>query len=435
MIYPTRRAILLASAIAPIALLLGVAAPAQWYLGLAAIAFLLGFIAVDGVLGWRSGPTHATCDSTGAINVGSSFELTVYLASVSATRVEVAIDAGPLIDPVGGSRRSARIARIGAEAQFEFRALRRGRVKIDRLWIRWQGPFGLIWRQRIDALNIEIIVAPDIRPVREHSVQLLQRDASFGQVAQLHVGEGSEFEALAEYRAGMDRRSIDWKQSARHTKLLAKEFRPERNNTIMMAVDSGRAMSEPLMGVARVDRAVSAALLTSFVALRDGDRVGFFGFDSRPRVSSKATSGPHSFDLLQRVAANIDYSSNETNYTLAIATLAEQLQRRSLVVMFTDFPDTVSAELMLHAVGTLLRRHLVLFVVMREEELESVVDREPIDPADVTRAVTAASLLRERRLVIARLRRQGVHVLECRYNEAGPALLNAYLEFKRRSML
>jgi len=267
------------------------------------------------------------------------------------------------------------------------------------------------------------------------SAQLMQRDTSFGMIAQRQLGDGAEFEALAEFRQGMDKRWIDWKQSARHITLLAKEFRTERNNTIMMAVDCGRAMCEPLAGVPRVDRAVSAALLTAFVALKDGDRVGFFGFDSHPRVASNAVAGPRSFALLQRVAARIDYSAYETNYTLALATLAEQLHRRSLIVVFTDFADSTSAELMVNAVGSLLARHLVLFVVLRDEELEQLVDAEPQTSPDVSRAITAAALLRERQLVIARLRRLGVHILEAHRDQAAPALVNSYLDLKRRNLL
>ena len=54
---------------------------------------------------------------------------------------------------------------------------------------------------------------------------------------------------------------------------------------------------------------------------------------------------------------------------------------------------------------------------------------------DVSRAVTAAGLLRERRLVLTRLRHLGVHVIEAPAAETGPALVNAYLDFKRRSLL
>ena len=227
-------------------------------------------------------------------------------------------------------------------------------------------------------------------PGPEKSAQLVNRDAMHGQIAQLQVGEGAEFEALTDYRQGMDRRSIDWKTSARHTMLIGKEYRTERNNNIVMALDAGRAMCEPLNGVPRIDRAVSAALLTAFVALKDGDRVGFFAFDSKPRASSNPISGPRAFPMLQRVAAGIDYSAHETNYTLAMATLAGSLSRRSLIVVFTEFPDTISAELMLNAVGTLLQRHLVLFVVLRDEELEQFTGAEPGEPEDVSRAVMAA---------------------------------------------
>jgi uncharacterized protein (DUF58 family) len=138
---------------------------------------------------------------------------------------------------------------------------------------------------------------------------------------------------------------------------------------------------------------------------------------------------------LQRVAAGIDYSANETNYTLGIATLASELSRRSLIILFTEFADSISAELMMRAVGTLLKRHLVLFVVLRDDELEGFAGAEPVEPEDISRAVTAASLLRERRLVITKLRHLGVHVIEAPAAEAGPAVVNAYLDFKRRSLI
>ena len=320
-------------------------------------------------------------------------------------------------------------------ASFALTPERRGTADFAHLWLRWRGALGLIWKQKQVPLGQAIVITPDIRPVRQKSAQLLYRDAQHGIVAQLQVGEGSEFEALTEYKAGMDRRSIDWKQSARHTALIAKEYRTERNNTIVLAIDSGRAMGDPIAGVPRVDRAISAALLTAFVALKEGDRVGWFGFDSRPRVATNPVAGGRSFALLQQVAAQIDYSPNETNYTLALSTLAGRLNRRSLIVIFTDFPDTTSAELMLAALGPLLSRHLVLFVSMHDEELEALAAAEPDAPGDVVRAVTAASLLRERSLVLTKLRRLGAHVIETEHETAGPAIVESYLRMKRRNIL
>jgi len=83
----------------------------------------------------------------------------------------------------------------------------------------------------------------------------------------------------------------------------------------------------------------------------------------------------------------------------------------------------------------LLKRHLVLFILFRDEELEAFASAEPATPEDVTKAVTAASLLRQRRLVVSRLRRLGVHVIEAAHDQAGPALVNAYLDVKQRNLL
>ena len=174
---------------------------------------------------------------------------------------------------------------------------------------------------------------------------------------------------------------------------------------------------------------------TAFVALKDGDRVGVFAFNSRPRASTAPISGQRAFTLLQRVAADIDYSDHETNYVLGVSTLAGRLKRRSLIIVFTEFADTINAELMLGAIGPLLQRHVVLFVVLRDEELEAFTAAEPVAPEDVSRAVTAAGLLRERLLVLTRLRHMGVQVIEAAAKEAGPALVNAYLDLKRRGKL
>lgn len=436
MIYPTRLAVLLAALVAPIALVIAILAPAYWTAGLALLALIVAAGAMDALLGPGLRAAQVSCEGPRAVSVGQSFPVTTFVRFPRGgpRNVEVALGVTGPIHALFGYRARAEPTPEGAAAAVVLEARRRGAGRLECVWVRWPGPLGLIWKQRQLPLGQVVAVMPDIRPVRE-GVQMLNRDALHGLTAQLQVGEGAELESLADYRPGMDRRAIDWKQSARHTRLIAKEYRTERNNHIVMAVDCGRAMSEPIDGVPRVDRCVSAALLTAFVALKEGDRVGMFAFDSRPRARSQPIAGQRAFGLLQRIAADIEYSDNETNYTLAMATLSGDLARRSLIIVFTEFADPTGAELMLGSLGPLLRRHLVLFVVLRDEELEQFTEAEPGEPDDVSRAVTAASLLRERRLVLTRLRHLGVQVIEAAANQAGPALLNAYLDLKRRGAL
>ena len=87
------------------------------------------------------------------------------------------------------------------------------------------------------------------------------------------------------------------------------------------------------------------------------------------------------FPALQRLAAQLDYSVEETNFTLGLTQLAGDIEHRSVIILFSDFSDTTSAELMLENVAQLLKRHIVLFVVFRDEELESMRGRSPRAPA------------------------------------------------------
>jgi uncharacterized protein (DUF58 family) len=128
----------------------------------------------------------------------------------------------------------------------------------------------------------------------------------------------------------------------------------------------------------------------------------------------------------------LDYSTAETNFTLGLSQLAGDLEHRSIVVIFTDFSDSTSAELMVENVGRLLRRHLVLFVIFRDEELEVMANREPETPEDVSRAVIADAMLRERDTVIERLRRLGVQIVDAPVEEISSHLLKTYFSVKRR---
>jgi uncharacterized protein (DUF58 family) len=90
--------------------------------------------------------------------------------------------------------------------------------------------------------------------------------------------------------------------------------------------------------------------------------VPLFGFAARPEVMTPFVADRASFSACNRPPPTLDYRAQEPNFTLALATLAARLQRRSLIVVFSDFTDPTSAELMIESIGRLVSRHLVLFV-------------------------------------------------------------------------
>src|ERR1700759_1350242 len=122
--------------------------------------------------------------------------------------------------------------------------------------------------------------------------------------------------------------------------------------------------------------------------------------------------GVSSFGRIQRATAELDYHHQETNFTLGPAELNARLKRRALVILFTDFVDTITAELLIESMQRMANRHLVVFVTQRGSVLQSAVDATPDRFADVAQAVIAQDFLRERSIVFERLERMGIHCLD-----------------------
>ena len=423
---------------APISAVIGAIAPAAWAVGLAWSVMLIVLTVLDGLLAPRAGDVVLSIADTAEVGAETSFGLTaVFKSSIKPRTVYAQSALDSRLSSDGRAAFELHRTENGGDwhGMVTLVPTRRGTAEIERFWLRWHGPLALAWKQVSKAAERSIAVLPNVAAIRSPSVQLYMRDAIFGLLARRFRGDGSEFEALSDYQPGMDRRSIDWKGSARHSKLLAKEYDTERNNQIVFALDCGSSMCEPIEGLPRIDRAVSAALMTSYVAMKSGDRTSLFSFAAKPRTATPFFSGTRNFHRMQMEAAEIDYLPQESTFTLALSTLAARLQRRSLIIVFTDFTDPTSAELMVEAVGRLISRHMVLFVVMEDVELTRLRDNAPSTSDNIAEAVTANALLEQKKLVITKLKHIGVDVIEAPHSDIGTRLINNYLRIKRRGQL
>ena len=103
-------------------------------------------------------------------------------------------------------------------------------------------------------------------------------------------------------------------------------------------------------------------------------------------------------------------------------------------MLFTDFLDTVTAELMIDNVTRLARRHLVLFVAVRDPSLETRALARPRSLGTMHEAVVAGDFVRERSIVLERLKRAGAHCIDTTPDQFSMALVNRYLDIKRREL-
>ena len=103
--------------------------------------------------------------------------------------------------------------------------------------------------------------------------------------------------------------------------------------------------------------------------------------------------------------------------------------------MIGRFTDPTSAELMIESMRRLVERHRVIFVVMADAELADFVHAPIRSAQDAAMAVTATTLQQQRTLVLQRLRRAGILVVEAPHQHIGNRLLDAYLTVKRAGSL
>ena len=393
----------------------------------------LGVVALGDLLLSRRGKQHFDHAIPAEIYVGEEVTLTL-----SADRHYPGTSAR-LDWPLGlsgpGDIRFAADDAGGMVAKVPCRATRRGIWAFSHIWLQWPSRLKLFEFVPKVPLQAEVRVVPNIRLVRSGQINTTVHSTLFGMKENRAVGEGSEFHQLRDFVQGMDVKTIDWKRSARKRALVAKELRAERNHHVILAIDNGYLMREEIAGLPKIDHAVTAALATAWAAALGGDLVGHYAFDVRPRSFARPEPGRTAFARLRSWAAELDYVSRETNHTLAFTELNARTPKRSLIIVFTDFIDTTSAELLIENLTILSKRHLLIFVTLRDPELEDLVSGAPHSMDGVATMVAANQSVSERRLVLERLARLGVSVVDAKPGQVTARLISTYLEIKAKELI
>lgn len=434
---PTARTFLAFLMALPFAVIIAATAPALSnviWLYLAIVAIL---VTMDSLQCRHFDQLVIQINEPSALYIGQEDALSVSvtgIADLHAPTMEVACQVNQIIDQDAQNKRSIQ---SGQEVvDIPLKALRRGEARISEVWFRWTGPLGLMARQTVEKTDLVIPVLPDIKGAMQATLDIMVGGADeFGERNHPQQGMGSEFHSLRDYLPGMDPRTIDWKRSARYRTVMVKEYEAERNHQVIIGFDTGHLMTETIDGLTRLDHAVNAGMALAHMALRGGDKVGLYAFDSQVRCFVRPVSGMTAMPHLQSHLSKLDYSDDETNFTLGLTRLIERLNRRSLVVLFTDFIDTTTSELMRENLAHLALHHLVVFVTLRDPLLNKASDKMPETVKDIAGAVTARELVKEREILLTSLRQSGVLCLETQKGELISKLLKQYSAIVNREMI
>jgi len=314
---------------------------------------------------------------------------------------------------------------------------RRGEGYLLATWVELHGPCRLLaLRHRFEHSQRSLRILPNTQRVRDlalHFFGFLPRLDGLRQ--ELRIGDGREFDSLEPYVPGMDTRSIDWKASARRYGLITRRLRLERNQRVILCVDTGRLMADPLQKLQRLDHAIHNVLLLAYAALQAGDLVGLYAYDAQPRAWLPPKSHIRHLSQLVNTCASLRPQDQETNHVLGLSKLLTQLDRRSLVIVFSEFIDATSTELMVESLKHLLKKHILVFSALSDPLIEHCLDTTPVDQQALAKILIADGLKKERQRVLTHIRRLGAHVVHEDVERSGIQLLRKYLSIKRRGFI
>ena len=437
MIVPTRRTVVLLGAAASVALL-GYATP---YALDALLAANVGIVLLA-VLDWLLCPApHALRVERQApetFSAGRATECTYVWHNPARRTARLAVrEVRP--DLLGGLLAARQLAIPGrgvTREKLPITPTRRGREREGWLAVRSLGPLGLLCRQARILLPWAVTVYPSMPASRlKASVAEAVKRRESGLRALRHIGEGRQFESLREWVPGDDTRHIDWKASARRRKVITRQFEEERRQQVMLVIDAGRLLTAEIEGEARIEFVIRAALWLAFAANHHDDDVGVMVFSDSVHHYVPPQRGRRGLKQVLDALAATEARLVEPDYPAAFRYLAVRNRKRALTVFFTDVIDDLASEALVANVASLRPRHLPLVVTMRNPELDGIATARPSSVGEAYRKAAAEELLRARNEALSAMRRRGALVLDVQPGGASWAVVDRYLELKRRGTL
>jgi len=214
---------------------------------------------------------------------------------------------------------------------------------------------------------------------------LIAREVVEGFITGLHRspfhGFSVEFAEHRQYNQGESTKHIDWKLFARTDKLFVKQYEEETNLRCQLVIDTSSSMLFPTFkGQKHLHNKLAFSVYTAaaliYLLRKQRDAVGLtlfsdeIEFHTTPRLSS--VNAELMFGkLTQLIKPENAHLRKNTNTTEVLHQIAENVHKRSLIVIFSDMIDNQQTEDLFSALQHLrYNKHEVLLFHVTDHRLE-----------------------------------------------------------------
>lgn len=317
-------------------------------------------------------------------------------------------------------------------AEYSIEPRERGESAFGCVYVRAQTLLSIAQRWATVELQQTVRVYPSLRSKRNALYLARSRRVELERRLLRRQGQGREFEYLREYLDGDEARDICWTATARRGKPVTRVHRAERNQAVWIVLDCGRLMRAQLDDFRKLDFAVDAALDLAQVAIFGGDRVGLLAYATKIQERLAPGRGPAHLRAMVEQLSRVRPEASEGDHLRAVSELMSMQTRRSLIVWITDLAETAMTPEVIQAATQMSGRHIVLFVVVGQPELQRLAAENPTTSEALYRYTAAVEVLHRRDILLARMRERGALAMEVEANAISLTIMNQYLELKAR---
>ncbi len=211
-------------------------------------------------------------------------------------------------------------------------------------------------------------------------------------------GFSVEFAEHRLYNSGESTRHIDWKLFARSDKLFVKRFEEETNLRCQLILETSSSMYYPNFDKITFDKPnkilfsvyASAVLMNIFKKQRDAVGISTFSDEIETHILAKSSNRHHQLiyhELENILSINTKLNNRKTSTVSALHEIADRINQRSLVFMFTDMiSDDNDLEKIFDAIKHLKhKKHEIVLFYVSEVSSEHLLefDNKPYNFIDV----------------------------------------------------
>ena len=295
---------------------------------------------------------------------------------------------------------------------------------------------GLVQRRFTCGHNEDIKVYPSYLMLHRYEMLAISnRLTDLGLKKIRRAGNNTEFEQIRDYVRGDDSRGINWKATARRHELMVNVYQDERSQQVFSVIDKGRVMQQAFMGMTLLDYAINASLVMSYVATIKEDKAGIVTFCERFDSYIPASRRTGQMQRLLESLYAQETSFGESDFSALVSGINTNVNKRSLLILYTNFSGMTSMKRQLPYLHLLNNRHRLLVVFFEDRELKDYISSRPDTTEEYYRHVIAEKFANEQRTIVSALKRNGIMSVLTTPENLSVDVINKYLEVKASGIL